>query len=177
MVHKFRNEDDIHWERFSGSVWSGGGKISVIDNEDKPDPGTNKRPAIVEYNGLLYLIFKGGGSDNLYWCNYDGTDWRGNVEIRNDDDDFKPKSDEGPGVARFAGSIYTLYKGSGSNNVWFSIYGGVAWNGNDEMKETTPIAPETNRSPWIVRVGEDLFLLDKGKDDKLFQSFLKPVTF
>jgi hypothetical protein len=45
------------------------------------------------------------------------------------------------------------------------------------MKDATPIAPETNRSPWIVRVGEDLFLLNKGDDDKIFQSFLKPVKF
>ncbi|HEV7485926.1 MAG TPA: hypothetical protein VGQ65_09605 [Thermoanaerobaculia bacterium] len=178
MVHKYKNKDDIHWERFSAGVWSGGGKIAVIDNDDHSNPGTNKRPAAVEYNGLLYVIYKGGGSNNLYWCNYDGTDWRGNVEIKNDADDFKPKSDEGPGLARFAGSIYMLYKGEGSNNVWFSIYGGVAWNGNDEMKDATTIAPETNRSPWIVRVGEDLFLLDKGKDDdNLCQSFLKPVKF
>jgi len=177
MVHKFKNEDDIHWERFNGSSWSGGTKISVIDNDDEQNPGTNKRPAAVEYDGLLYLIFKGGHTNNLLWCNYDGSDWRGNVDIKNEAQKFTPKSDEGPGLARFAGSIYMLYKGEGSNNVWFSIYGGESWNGNDEMKDATPIAPTTNRSPWIVRVGEDLVLLDKGDGDKLFQSFLKPVKF
>ncbi|HSY52085.1 MAG TPA: hypothetical protein VLC46_25005 [Thermoanaerobaculia bacterium] len=176
MVHKYKDSDDIHWERFSGGVWSGGTKISVIDNSGSQNPGTNKRPAVIEYSGTLYLVFKGGHTNNLLWCNYDGTDWRGNVDIKDKDQKFTPKSTEGPSLARFAGSIYMLYKGE-SDNIWLSTYNGLTWNENDELKDLTSIDPKSDRSPWVVRVEDDLFLLNKGDSNKLYQSFLKPVPF
>ena len=109
LVHKWKDNDEIHWSRFNGS-WSGGHRIEVSDNKDRKVPGTNKRPALIEYGDLVYLLFKGSHSNNLLQCTYDGTAWKGNQDIRNEDEDFTPKSDEGPGVANFGGSIFMFYK-------------------------------------------------------------------
>jgi len=176
LVHKYKDADDIHFSTFNGT-WSGGNRIEVVSGDDTTYPGTNKRPAIVEYDGLLYLIFKGGHTNNLLQCTYDGTSWSGNADIKNSDESFKPKSDEGPGLARFAGSIQMVYKGEGSNDVWYSFFDGNDWGGNDEMKDLTDIEPKSNRSPWLVRDGLTLYLLNKNDNDDLMQSMFAPVTF
>ena len=54
---------------------------------------------------------------------------------------------------------------------------GLTLNENDELKNLTDIEPKSNPSPWVARGEDDLFLLNKGDDDKLFESFLKPVGF
>jgi hypothetical protein len=177
MVHKYKDSDDIHWELFSAGVWSGGTRMAVIDNKDSKHPGTNKRPALIQYDGKLYMLFKGSHSNTLRQCTYDGTDWRGNNEIKDSAAKFTPESNEGPGLAGFAGAIYMFYKGANSDNIWMSMYNGIKWNGNVALKDVTSIAPTSNRSPWVVRVVDELFLLNAGSKSKLHYSVLKPVTF
>jgi hypothetical protein len=176
LVHKWKDSDDIHCSRFNGT-WSGGSRIEVTDNKDQKYPGTNRRPALVEFGGLLYLFFKGSHSNNLLQCTYDGTQWKGNLDIKVKSDKFKPKSSEGPGVARFAGNIDMLYKGETYERIWLSVFNGVAWGENIDLEKVTSIKPKSDRSPWVVRVGVDLFLLNKGDNDNIYQSTLTPVRF
>jgi hypothetical protein len=88
---------------------------------------------------------------------------------------YDPKSNEGPALSRFAGDIYMPYKGE-SDNMWLSYFNGDSWNGNIEFKEHTDIDPKTDRGPWCVRVGLELFVLNKGDGNKLYWSVLKPVA-
>ncbi|HEX3584158.1 MAG TPA: hypothetical protein VH087_20505 [Thermoanaerobaculia bacterium] len=175
LVHKWNNKDDIHFESFDGTSWSGGDKIGVTDNPGDQYPGTNKRPAVVEYQKMLYLLFKGGHTNNLLQCTYDGASWRGNKDIKFDG--FDPKSNEGPGLGRFGGMIHMLYKGDGSDNIRYSTFNGTSWGGNAELKDVTSIDPKSNRSPWAARVDTKMFLLNKGDSNNLYYSMLAPEHF
>ena len=173
LVNKGGGSDRIQFSTFNGS-WSGGSDIAVTKDGKTEYPGTNKRPAIVEYDDELYLLFKGSHSNNFRQCIYDGASWSGNNEIKNSDEDFDPKSDEGPALARFEGSIQMIYKGEDHNDLWMSFFNGEEWGGNVKMKDATPIAPESNRSPWLVRDGLTLYLLNKSDNDDLMQSAYAP---
>jgi hypothetical protein len=175
MVHKWNNSDDIHFSTYDGKEWRGGQNITVIDNQKDPNPGTSKRPAVIEYRGTLYMMFRGGFYKNLLQCTYDGKAWRGNVDIKSKQTSYTPKSDEGPGLARYGGMIYMLYKGESKDDIWMSMYDGSGWNENVELAKVTSIQPKTKRSPWLVRVDTALFLLNQGDKDKLYQSTLAPV--
>lgn len=178
MVHKWNNKDDIHFSTYDGTAWSGGQKIQVSDNSKEPYPGTNKRPAVIAYRGTLFLLFKGGQSNNLLQCTYDGSVWRGNNDIKSAQTQYTPKSDEGPGLCRYGGLLYMFYKGESKDNIWMSMYDGSSWNENVELgKVTTTIDPKSDRSPWAARVDTAMFLLTKGDKDKLYQSTLAPVKF
>jgi len=174
LVYKYEGNDRIRCATYV-SAWTGGGEIEVDDNTDKPYPETDKRPALVEYGGLLYLMYKGEGSNELYQTTYDGANWSGNVKIKNDAESYDPKSNEGPGLSRFAGDIYMPYKGE-SDDMWISYYNGDSWNGNIKI-DVDGAVPTTNRGPWAVRAGLELFLLEKRANNELAQSILKPIHF
>lgn len=177
LVYKYNGSNDIHWATLSSKnfTWSGGAKIEVADNSKEKVPGTNVRPALVEYGGILYMLYK-GDSSNLWQSTFNGTWWSGNNKIKNDDADYDPKSVQGPGLSRFAGDIYMAYRDTETNDMRLSFNDGISWNGNILMRKHTPVAPETKRGPFLVRAGVKLFLLNQGNREKLYQSVLKPAA-
>jgi hypothetical protein len=175
MVHKEKGSKDIHWERYHVATgWTGGQKIAVTDNPDAQYPGTSSRPALVAYRGTLYLLYKGGEYDHLLQSTFDGTDWKGNRVIENPDWDRRLTGAVGPGADVFHDFIYMLDRDGAGTVIWEATFNGLHWTGALLLRDISSINPQTTVSPWVVRVGPDLFLLYKGETTgKLYQAVLK----
>ena len=173
MVHKNKDNNYIDWEQCNADgVWSGGHRIVVSDHPDSKYPQTNKRPALVEYNGLLYLLYKGGNTENILQSTFDGTDWKGNNVVLGPD-----ITSEGPGPAQFQGGIFMFDKGAELTPIWISMFYGQTWSPIQYIKDISKIEPTTTKSPWAVRAGLDLILLFKGEyTGRLHQAMLSPIT-
>lgn len=171
--------DDIRISTLAaGGQWSGNQKIGDIP-DSTISPGTNKRPGLCVHNGVLYMMYKEGNGGDLRQATLSGGVWSGDQKIDDlNDDAISPKSTEGPALARYAGILFMVYKGE-SDHIWESQRLDE-WGGNEKLADLSDgaINPETNRAPYLARVGNELWLLHKDNDsDSLMVTILAPKRY
>lgn len=99
---------------YNGASWRKNEKIADQPNTSM-SPGTSTTPSPVVYRNCIYLFYKGGSNNNLYYLWFDGTNWKGNTKISDSD----PKTDAAPSAVFFNNRIYVFFKGSGNNNLYY----------------------------------------------------------
>ncbi len=171
--------DDIRISTLSpGGEWSGDQKIGDISGSTI-SPGTNKRPGLCVHNGTLYMMYKEGNGGDIRQATFKDGIWSGDQKIDDlNDDAISPKSTEGPALARYAGILFMVYKGE-SDDIWESQLLDE-WGGNEKLKDLSDdaIDPKTNRAPYLVRVGNELWLLHKDNgSDSLMVTTLAPKKY
>ncbi|MBZ5490947.1 MAG: hypothetical protein LAO76_08450 [Acidobacteriia bacterium] len=115
----------IWFTAFDGNTW-------VIPDNPISKNGhtlTSAAPAMAEYNGKLYLAYKGSGSDDLWYNVFDGTSWLANdLEITQNG---HSKTGDAPALAEYNGKLYLAYRGSGSDDLWYNVFDGNKWMPTD----------------------------------------------
>lgn len=171
--------DDIRISTLApGGEWSGNLKIGDIPNSTI-SPKTNRRPGLVVHDGALYMLYKESNGGDLRQATFSGGVWSGDQKIESlGDDGINPKSTEGPALARYGGILFMVYKGE-SDHIWESQMLDE-WGVNEKIYDLSQeaINPETNRAPYLVRVGNELWLLHKDNDsDDLMVTTMAPKKY
>lgn len=112
--YKGKNSNTLYFMTYNGASWRKNEKIADQPNASM-SPGTSTTPSPVVYRNCIYLFYKGGSNNNLYYLWFDGTNWRGNTKINDSD----PKTDAAPSAVFFNNRIYVFFKGSGNNHLYY----------------------------------------------------------
>jgi chitinase len=154
----------IHWCTFDGSKWS----------DDAPCPnasdpfGTSGAPAVIAYNGKIYMFHAGqGDSGDLWFTSFDGNSWT--------KDQRAPGIllSASPAVEMYNGLIWILHQGFGNSGwVW-----AVPFDGENFM--TDALIPDSNlaygcsQGVSVCQFEGNLVVAHEGRKDdiRLWRSF------
>lgn len=113
--------------------WEGNDPIKVAGEEIQ----TSESPACTVYNGKLYLIYKAGGSNHLYFAySPDGKNWYGDNRIKVGNTEIQSDNSPSCCVLDHEGQprLCVIYKAGGSDDI-YSAYSdnGMTWYGNAKV--------------------------------------------
>jgi hypothetical protein len=115
--------------------------------------GTEMRPALAVFNGVLYAAWKGVPGDNrMWWSKFDGTKWSPEQQgIGNG-------TSNGPALAVFGNNLYAAWKGvPGDNRMWWSRFDGTKWS-----PEQQGVGTGTTDGPSLAVFNNALYAAWKG---------------
>jgi len=89
-------------------TWSGNSGFGTLNGGT---PSTGAPPAVLPYNGYLYVIYATSHSDSpsLWQMVYDGTKWDGNTRVSFSNSSNPPQSLCGPALAELSGTLYLAW--------------------------------------------------------------------
>lgn len=166
IVNLFRSTAWIWFTAFDGSTW-------VIPDNPISKYGhtvTSAAPAMAEYNGKLYIAYKGKDSDDLWYNVFDGTSWlEDDLEITQHG---HSKTQDAPALASYNGKLYLAYRGSGSDDLWYNVFDGNKWLPTD-LEITQGGHSRTGAGPALASYNGKLYLAYKasGSDDLWYNVF------
>jgi hypothetical protein len=86
--------------------------VSWLANDIKITQGghtkTRRGPALAVYNNLLYLAYRGSGSDEMWFNVFDGTNWQ--AQDTRISQSGHVLSAEGPALATFGSYLFMVYR-------------------------------------------------------------------
>lgn len=169
LAYKGAHSDDLYLAWYDGSAWRGNEKISDMPGDI--DPQSNRGPALAAYGDALWLVYKDSGSDDLCQAAYNGSQWSGGQKISSMAGGISPQSDQAPAIASFQDTLFLIYKGAHSNELYVADWTGSKWTGNTKISEVSAIDPKSDRSPAISPYDGALFLTYKGDwTDDLYEA-------
>jgi hypothetical protein len=154
-VYKADGSNDIWCNYYDGNTnkW--------LDEDFKISKGghtqTNEGPALANFGGKLYLVYKSASNTDL-WYNVsdDGEHWP--------DQDKKitraghTKTSAAPALADYGGRLYMAYKAGSSSELWYNYF-----DGNDWQDQDTKISASghvlTGRGPALAVFGSYLLMV------------------
>ena len=106
---------------------------------------TSDGPAMAEYNGKLYLAYKGSGSNDLWYNVFDGTSWLADdLEISQNG---RSQTSSRPALAVYGKQLYLAYRGGDSDDIWYNVFDGNNWLNysfrGEPSKVMTPQSPQS----------------------------------
>jgi len=159
-VYKGNDTSDLYIAWFDGTRWYG--DVRIAEQPGELSPQTDHGIDLVSFNNLLYLVYKGAHSNELYTAWFDGQTWSGNTRIRDQAGQLTPESNYNPGTAVFNGNLYLVYKGAHANELYTSWFDGHTWYGNTKVRDQAgTLAPESNYNPGVVVFNNRLYLIYK----------------
>jgi hypothetical protein len=142
-VWKGEGSDESLWYAYyDGTKWSG--QKPGTSQTQIPSVGSSMGAAIAEFNGKLYAVWKGEGSDeSLWYAYYDGTKWSGQKPGTSQTQipGIGIGSSMGAAIAEFNGKLYAMWKGKDSDvSLYNANFDGTKWSAqaNDIPGNTGP---------------------------------------
>jgi hypothetical protein len=84
---------------------------------------SNIGPAIAEFNGKLYAVWKDETDSGLWYASFDGSKWSAPARIP------KVASSAGPSLAVFDNKLYAAWKGNNTDQrLWYASFDGSKWS-------------------------------------------------
>lgn len=173
LGYKGANSGDLRTATFNGSSWSGDKQIK--DQSGGISPSSDYSPGMATLHNWLYLIYKGRHSDEVYACWFDGSKWYGNIKIKDMNGGVDIQSNYSPCLAAFDSWLFTVYKKSGTNDLYYTYFDGTTWYGPpiQLINKADGKAIQSNYTPGITSFRDKLYVVCKKPDstDLHFASF------
>jgi hypothetical protein len=89
-----------------------------------PDVVSSAGPAISEFKGKLYAVWRDPGTDSgLWYASFDGSNWSAKARIP------KVASSAGPSLAAFGNKLYAAWKGMNTDQrLWYASFDSLKWS-------------------------------------------------
>lgn len=127
LIYKGKSNHDLYTsETDSKYNWIGNTPIQKQGNE-KIDPTSDDGPGAAMFNKMLFLIYKGVGSTELYFCHRQKGGWYGNELLMKPGSDIVSNSNHSPNLCEFNDRLYTVYVDSKQKDMKFRYYENNAW--------------------------------------------------
>jgi hypothetical protein len=108
-------------------------------------------PAISEFKGKLYAVWKDAGSD-LWYASFDGTKWSAEARIP------KVASSASPSLAAFGNKLYAAWKGKNTDQrLWCASFDGLEWSPQAQILDAA-----SNSGPALSVFNRKLYAVWKG---------------
>jgi hypothetical protein len=160
MLYRGDEEPDIYFSSYDAVTWSGNKKISDVSDIS---PKTSQSPAVANYGGQLYILYRGDEEPDIYLMTFNGAKWAVNKRI-SEISDINPKTATSPALAVFNNLLYVLYRGREETDIYVTTFNGVVWSGNKRISEISGIDPKTETSPAVAVFKGRLYMLYRGHD-------------
>jgi acyl dehydratase len=127
---------------------------------------TSTAPAVVTFNGALYLFYKGASDNNIYIARstggdvFDGSTWSPNLLTHD-----MIKTNAAPGAVVYNGALYLFYKEAAGTNIFIAHSAGDVSDGTTWSPNRLIPGINTFVQPKPVVVGDSLYLFYKGSGD------------
>lgn len=145
IIYKGVDSDDIYTAYFQDATWHGNTRIK--DQQGGISPQSSCSPGATVFEGNMYIVYKGASSNDLYTAWFDGSSWHGNSKISDQGGHITPESNYCPNAAVYNNSMYIVYKGAHSDDLYTAVFDGNTWSGNTEIDGN--IDPESNYTPAL----------------------------
>ncbi|MFG2895188.1 hypothetical protein [Streptomyces sp. NPDC048248] len=125
-----------------------------------PGHASDAGPAAAVYEGKLYVVHKGNGSNKrLWWTSRTATGtWTRDTELPHHG------TDTGPALAVYGGYLYCVHKGNGDAGMWWTRFDGNSWSGDTRIPN---VATSSNPALAVYTVNNRtrLYCVHKGNGD------------
>jgi hypothetical protein len=117
------------------------------------DPGNRMGPALAEFKGKLYAIWRGAGTDDQLWyASFDGSKWAAPARIGG------VGTSAAPSLAVFRDKLYAAWKGRRTEQtLWFASFDGLKWSGRARIP-----GGSSSAGPWLSVFRDKLYAAWKG---------------
>ena len=173
----------IWMDQFGQYHWDGGSEINLnVYNTAHLQPKSDQGPAVATYQGKLFFVYKGDGSDALYSMWFDGTAWFGDQKIANQGsigNRISPESNVTPAIVVYNSLLYLICKGTHSDHLYTSYFDGTNWHGNTRISDQRGgISPQSDRTPAAAVFNGMLYIVYKGAgSNDLYTSWFDGSTW
>gem|GEM_PF-1316729 len=158
------SDNNVYIARSEGNPGNGKGWSAHRLN---PAITTSTAPAVVTFNGFLYMFYKGVGADtNIYIARstggdvFDGSSWSATRLTLG-----TIKTNVAPGAVVYNGVLNLFYKEAAGTNIFIAHSTGDVFDGNTWSATRLFPAINTFDQPKPVVVGDALYLFYKGSGD------------
>ncbi|MFK4134781.1 hypothetical protein ACI2KR_21215 [Pseudomonas luteola] len=166
-IYKGEDTDNLRISMFDGRGWTLNQHIQSMNG--RIDPKSGRSPAMCLMNNKLYITYKGSGNDDLFIAAYDGKEWAGDIKISEMPGGISPKSSDEPAAVYFNGSMYLIYRGKGSNEIYYARFDGGKWYGDQKIEIADGAkfrTPQTNHGMDAAVFQNKIWVLYKAADGK-----------
>ncbi|GAA4299627.1 hypothetical protein [Compostibacter hankyongensis] len=147
-VFRGNNSNYLYLCRFDGVHWHGNNKIKMANGGVNPE--SDQAPEAVVFNDLLYMFYKGKGTNDIFVAWYDGNTWEGNVPISAQPGGINPQSNYAPNGQIFDNKLYIVFKGWDNNNLYSAYFDGTTWRGNTAIRyQAGDVDAESDHTPGV----------------------------
>lgn len=157
----------LHWATLDYSTNQDPTSWSWVDNGPLLNLTSKAGAALCVFGNTLYLVYPAaGGKGQLSWATYDGTTWSSQGQILNG----AMTSQSTPGLAADSDSIYMVYRGQQSNNLYVAWFSQDAWV---NPKSNRLGSQGTGAGPSLAILDGDIVsvYLTGGSDHKIYYTF------
>jgi hypothetical protein len=174
MFYKGVDSNNVYIARSTGNPGEGKSwSANLLNTEIK----TDSAPAVVTFNGVLYLFYKGVGPDTKIYIArssagdvFDGSTWEPTQLLHTD-----IKTDAAPGVVVYDGTLYLFYKGAGADiKIYIARSSGNVFDGSTWTATRLNTGINTSAAPKPVVVGDSLYFVYKGSPGDTLIWIAKP---
>lgn len=125
---------------------------------------------LVLYLITIYITYKAGRSNNVYYTSFNGQTWTGDNKIKVNGNSIQ--TNKTPCSVVFNNKLYIVYKGGRSNNTYYSYFNGQTWAGDTRIK-INGSSIQTNQSPSCTIFEDKLYITYKAgrSNDIYYASF------
>ena len=174
MFYKAASSNDIHYSQ----ILPNNEKCTTLDKrlrDDGETPQSSESPSQAYYNGKLYIVHKGGATNNIYYNYFDGEKWLGDKQITVNGTNIQ--SSKAPAAVVYNNKLYIVYKGGSTTSVYYSYFDGVSWKGDTRIAVNGNNIGTTH-SPAAVVFNSKLHLFYKaGNSNYVYSSYLDGTTW
>lgn len=97
LIYKDAHSNTLYLAWYDGSQWHG--NTAIKDQDGNIEPESNYCPSATVYDGRLYITYKGPHANTLYSAWYDGSQWHGNIAIKDQDSNIDLESNFSPSIS------------------------------------------------------------------------------
>lgn len=171
MFYKGAHSNVLYSAYYDGVNWRG--NVPIKNQLGGIAPESNMAPCAVTYGDLIYLIYKGANSDELYVATFNGLSWKSNQRIAEMPGGITPESNFPPTATVWRNRLYLFYKGAHSNDLYQAFFNSKYWTGNQRIRDISDINPQSDQSPAAGILGEQILMVYKGgNSSNLYYSVL-----
>ncbi len=175
IAYRGSSSSTLYYAWFDGAKWGGNDPVKV--NGKSAETATT--PALTVYTArgvapVLCAAYPGSTTGNLYFSTFNGSSWSGNQTISVQDGPGKgtPATHGGIGMAQVGNDLVLLYNGTVRDDIYTVKLSGNAWSGNQMLKDTSDIKPQTGHQPAVVSYIGGLYTTYTGLSGTLYQAEL-----
>jgi hypothetical protein len=157
--------DGVHWPAKQQVLFHNGG-----------NPGSSVGPALADYGGVLFMAWKGAGSDQRIWWSVLGGDrrWSQQIAVPGTPSSGAPSTSVGPALAAYTNLanqplLYMAWKGQGQDqSIWYAYFDGQRWSAQTPVNGAMGVPPPgTSIGPALVARPGSLSMAWKGIDNQI----------
>lgn len=167
VFYKGGSSTDLYQMHFDGKHWTGNQKIRIEATSGHPvhAPRSDAAPTAAATSVGIMLLYKGDGSNDLFWSKLVANLWTGDQKIVSPGVFRPPTSDHSPAATMFRNFMFMIFKSADSNDLnaaAMNTFGHWDFSNSIAALSRGAISPKSDIRPSAAAFNDKLFVIYKG---------------